>query len=75
MSAEHEAQWLPITQALPLLDEFFQTESALRYHVARRERNGLGAADAVRETPLGLRINPPRVKRWAMGEPADAPHG
>jgi hypothetical protein len=61
------AQWLPIPVALQLLGEFFKTEATLRYHVCRRGKNGLLAADAVRETPLGLRINPPRVKRWALG--------
>ena len=61
-------QWLSIPKALPLLGEFFKTEATLRYHVGRRVENGLLAADAVRETPLGLRLNPPRVRQWALGE-------
>ncbi len=67
--------WLPIPKALPLLGDLFETEAALRYHVTRRDRNGLLAADAVRKTPLGLRVNPARVKRWAIGEGATASHG
>jgi hypothetical protein len=62
------ALWLSVPQALPLLGEFFRTEATLRYHICRRGKNGLLAADAVRETPLGLRLNPRRVKRWALGE-------
>jgi len=69
--AEQEV-WLPIPKALPLLGDLFETEAALRYHVSRRDKNGLLAAGAVRRTPLGLRINPPGVKRWANGEVATA---
>jgi hypothetical protein len=61
-------QWLPIPDALPLLADFFGTEAALRYHVTRRNRNGLLTSGAVRETPLGLRVNPPRIRQWALGE-------
>lgn len=68
MVEKETAKWLPVPQALALLGEFFKTEATLRYHICRRGKNGLLAADAVRETPLGLRLNPRRVKQWALGE-------
>ncbi len=60
--------WLPIPEALPLLRPDFDTEAAVRYHVARRHVNGLESLDVVRKTPLGLRLNVRLFKRWARGE-------
>ena len=69
----NEREWLAISVAVLYLRQHFKTEAALRYHVRRRATNGLLAADAVRESPLGrILVNPARLNRWAMGEQAKA---
>jgi hypothetical protein len=66
-----DSDWLTIREAFHSLRPFFSSESSLRYHLNNRASNGLAAKDAVRKSPLGvLLVNPPRVKRWALAEPA-----
>ncbi len=69
---EHE-EWLTIPEAFPKLTRHFRTQAALRYHLRRRETNGLTAAGAVRKSPFGmLLISPTRISRWALGEDTQA---
>ena len=73
MMKETHEDWVPITQALPQLRQFFQTKSAMLHHLGKRATNGLVAADAVRKSPLGmLLVHVPRVRAWAMGEGSQA---
>jgi hypothetical protein len=46
-----------------------RTEAAFRYHLRKRNTNGLAAADAVRVSPLGrLLVSPDRFVAWAISE-------
>jgi hypothetical protein len=61
--------WTSPAEALPLLKPHFTKLKTFQWHLWRRERNGLLAADAVRMTPFGrLIVNPKRIRAWAMGE-------
>lgn len=53
--------------------EEFRTLRALRYHLTRRHANGLIAAGAVVETPIGLRIDPERFRVWMFGKSSPSP--
>jgi len=61
--------WLPIQDAYPQLRRYFRKEATFRYHLGKRDANGLTAQDAVRLSPLGrLLVNPARVAAWVIGE-------
>jgi len=47
--------------------DVFRTYAALRYHLDRRDCNGLLASGAVVETALGLRIDEERFPVWFLG--------
>lgn len=65
--------WVSKAAAFSLLRSYFKSMKAFEYHLARRETNGLVAADAVRLTPFRkLIVNPDRVRAWAMSETAKA---
>ena len=69
MAADTRDEWVSISDAQLLLRRYFRTKSALKRHLARRNVNGLTAADAVRMSPLGrLLIHPARLERWVLGE-------
>ena len=71
MLADSRDEWISIPEAYLHLRRHFRTEAALRHHLRKRATNGLTAADAVRESPLGrLLVNPERVARWVIGEGA-----
>jgi len=71
MSADMRDIWMTVAEAYPLLRSHFRSPKTLRYHLWRREHNGLLAADAVRLSPLGkLLVNPERVRGWVIGEGA-----
>ncbi len=64
-----DVDWCKVDEAQVILRDFFRTKSALKYHLARRDTNGLREIDAVRETPMGrLIVNPDRVRSWCLGE-------
>lgn len=64
--------WLSIEDAYPALRKYFPSLGAFKWHLVRRDRNGLAAADAVRKTPTHrLIVHVERVKRWAIAEPSD----
>ena len=64
-----DIEWCTIDEALIELDRYFNTKSALKYHLARRKKNGLSELDAVRVTPMGrLIVNTDRVRSWCLGE-------
>ena len=57
-------------------ENLFASYAAYRKYLERRHRNGLVAAGAVVETPLGLMIDPPNFCAWLLGSqprPAQAP--
>ena len=64
-------EWCSVNEAFPLFRRFFRTKKAMQYHISRRAENGLEDCDAVRRTPLGMIVNPPRFKAWLLGERQD----
>lgn len=47
--------------------DWFRTYANLRYHLDRRQTNGLLSSGAVVETRLGLRIDPEKFPAWLLG--------
>jgi hypothetical protein len=61
--------WMSPADAFPLLRAHFYSLKTFKYHLGRRELNGLQACDAVRLTPFRkLIVNPDRIRAWAMAE-------
>lgn len=50
--------------------DWFRTESALLYHLRKRDENGMVASGLVLETPIGLRIDPEKFPDWLRYRPA-----
>ena len=68
-----DIEWCTIDEALIVLGRYFNTKSALKYHLAHRKNNGLSKLDAVRITPMGhLIVNTDRVRSWCLGEDQSA---
>ena len=66
---DKDIEWCTTDEAQVVLRRYFRTKSALKYHLARRERNGLSKRDAVRVTPMGhLIVHTDRVRSWCLGE-------
>jgi hypothetical protein len=69
MSADMRDSWMTVAEAYPLLRSHFRSPKTFRWHLGRRDVNGLLAADAVRMSPFRkLLVNPERIARWAIGE-------
>lgn len=78
LSNTTSTQWLPAPKAFIALHaelpHYFVSRPAFYWHLARRNDNGLIERGAVRErsTPRSRRllVHMPRIKAWALGEPA-----
>ena len=65
-------EWLSVNDAYTVFYKQFRTKGALQYHLSRRSENGLEARDAVRKGPVGLIVNPSRMRAWLVAEGENA---